>query len=141
MSWGFSGLKSTLTLGLSIYNFLKKNYLHLHGFHGIQHYICCLYLVYLVLHIYIIVYVYIYSCIPTKSLVRNPLPKHRDSQTVWMELLKTWAISTPSNWWYNWSTLGQHQTSKNHGLRQWWFPTWTKSAVFKTSLQISINVI
>ena len=78
---GFSELKSTLTLGLSIY-IKKKNYLH--GFHGIQHYICCLYLVSLVLHTYI--YIYIYSCIPTKSLVRNPLSKHRDSQTVWMEL-------------------------------------------------------
>ena len=65
------------------------------GFNTI--FVACIWFIWFYIYIYIIVYVYIYSCIPTKSLVRNPLSKHRDSQTVWMELLKTWAISTPSN--------------------------------------------
>lgn len=78
---GFSELKSTLTLGLSIYIKKKKKLftwiswdstlylLPVFGFIGFTY-----------------IYIYIYSCIPTKSLVRNPLSKHRDSQTVWMEL-------------------------------------------------------
>ena len=101
---GFSELKSTLTLGLSIY-IKKKNYLH--GFHGIQHYICCLYLVSLVLHTYIYISIVVF---PRNPWYEIPCP---NTETL---RLYGWSCKKLGVSVFTFSdgitgALGQHQTS------------------------------